>query len=114
MHNEPAHGGATLSGGACSGKDDAAQRQVQIRGWAHDCCVVTAQLQQVAAKTRGHARSNFAAHAGRSGGRNEFNARVVEQHLADIPVAEDEVADVLILTAIFNGAREKRMRTKRR
>src|SRR5699024_6766880 len=97
---------------AGSGEDNAAQSQVKVRGGADDGCVIAAEFQQIATETRCHAWRDFATHAGGTSGGDEFDARVIEKYFADGAVTKDEVADVLVLTAVIDRAHQQSMRTE--
>lgn len=90
VDDEAAQGGAALSGGARGGEDDALDGEVEIRGGRDDGRVVAAELQQAPSETGRDAGTDLAAHAGRAGGADERDARVVHELLADGAVPQQQ------------------------
>src|SRR5699024_12330461 len=78
VDDQPAHGGATLTGGTGGGRCNAAQGKIQVGRWGDDRGVVATEFQQVASETRGNDRGDLLGGAGRTGGRNQIYVRVFQ------------------------------------
>ena len=95
VHDEAAHSGATLSCGTSGCEDDTAQCEIDVCRRSCDTGVVAAaRLKEVAAKARGNTRRNFVTHAGRTGGGNQSDTLVINQHLTDFAVTQNQLVDV--------------------
>ena len=82
LHDEPARGGAALSGGADSTKQNRADSQIKPRILTHDDRVVAAQFKNRAAKTCGHHLGHMPSHRRRSGKGDQRHPRVAYQTFA--------------------------------
>ena len=91
MHKQAAQRSAALACRAHGRKGDAAQRQVQIGRRGDDGSVVATQLQNGAGKAGCQARAHGAAHGGGAGGRQHGHAGILNQHLANVALANDQL-----------------------
>ncbi|MNP10340.1 hypothetical protein D3C76_1024850 [compost metagenome] len=95
MHDQTAQRSATLAGGTHGAEQDAAHGQVQIGTRGQDHGVVAAELEDAATETRSDPRADLAAHAGTAGGADQRHARVIDQSLTGVTVADDQLAQAL-------------------
>ena len=72
-------------------EQDCARRELEIGRRADDRRIVAAELEQDAPEALRDARTDRAAHRRRSGRRNQRDARIVDQRLADVALALDEL-----------------------
>ncbi len=94
MDDEAAQRGAALAGRAHRGEGDAAQREVEIGGGRDDGGVVAAEFQDGAAEAGRDVGADLPAHGGGAGGRDQGDAVIVDQRLADLAAADQDLATV--------------------
>ena len=91
MDDQPPQRRATLARGPGRREQDRPLGQLEVRARAHDHRIVAAQLEQRPAEALRDPRTDRAAHRRRSGRRDQRDARVVDQRLADLAAALDEL-----------------------
>ena len=115
MHKQPPQGGAALSGCADRRKGNAAQGQIEIGRGGDDGGIVAAQFQNGAGETGRQLRGNLPSHRGRAGGRDQCDAVVIDQSLADLAASHQHSGDSLRQTAEFGcRALDNRLRGQSR
>ncbi len=114
MNDQAAQCRAALAGGTHRGKRDAAQGELEIGRGADDRGVVSAELEQAAAKPCGNARTDLLAHSGGASGGNERHERMVDQRLAFLARADHNRRETIRQAAeAFRGTLEKRLSGER-
>ena len=91
MHEQPPQRRAALARRAHGREGDGADCEIEIGRRRDDGGVVAAELQDRAGETGGEARADGAAHGGRTGRRDDGDAGVVDQSLADVAAADQNL-----------------------
>src|SRR5271170_1934289 len=88
MYHQASQRSAALPGGAGSGENDGARRQLKVSRGGDDGGVVAAELEQRTAKAGSDPLTHSAAHFGAAGGADERDGAVTGQLLADGAIAD--------------------------
>jgi hypothetical protein len=79
VHDQPARGGAALTGRSDRAEDDRRQREAKIGIFVDDHGVVAGAFEQAAAHATGDRARDFAPDAARAGERDQRHALIVDQ-----------------------------------
>ena len=115
MHEEPPQRGAALARRAHGREGDRPDGEIEIGRGRDDGGVVAAELKDRAGETGGEPRADGAAHGGRAGGRDDGDAGVVDERLADIAAADQDLGQAVgRIAEAAHRARDHRLRGQRR
>lgn len=102
-----------LSCSACGGEHYSARGQVEVGGRRHDRGIVTPELEQHSAESLGDAGSDCAAHARRTGRRQQRHPRIVDECFTRNPITDDELSNFGIDACIGGSPFEQRLHSER-
>ena len=101
MDNHPPNGRAALTGRTDSAEYDSSDRQIQIRTGGNNDAVIAAQFEDCLAQTGCNGLRNMPSHSNTAGCRDQWDASILDQFLANFFTVTDYQVKNTIRQAVF-------------